>query len=62
MLDLPQLRQVCQALGLTLRELVDRYENAPGRAGHLRGLEITESAEHCDISGRCYCEYLQSSV
>ena len=27
MLDLPQLRQVCRALGLTLRELVDRYEN-----------------------------------
>ncbi|MGI4791312.1 MAG: helix-turn-helix domain-containing protein [Janthinobacterium lividum] len=26
MLDMPQLRQFCQALGLTLRELVDRYE------------------------------------
>lgn len=26
MLDMPQLRQVCHALGLSLRELVDRYE------------------------------------
>ena len=28
MLDMPQLRQVSHALGLTLRELVDRYEAA----------------------------------
>jgi hypothetical protein len=26
MLDMPQLRQICRALGLTLREIVDLYE------------------------------------
>ena len=26
MLDMPQLRQVCRALGLTLREMVELYE------------------------------------
>lgn len=28
MLDMPQLRQVCHVLGLTLRQFVDLYENA----------------------------------
>lgn len=28
LLDLPELRQVCQALGLTLTEFVCRYEDA----------------------------------
>ena len=28
MLDMPQLRQVCRALGLSLREFVDLYEDA----------------------------------
>ena len=31
MLDMPQLRQFSHALGLTLRELVDRYEAALGQ-------------------------------
>ena len=33
MLDMPQLRQVCRALGLSLREFVDLYEDALERAG-----------------------------
>jgi transcriptional regulator with XRE-family HTH domain len=33
MLDLPQLRQVCQALGLSLRDFVELYESAIEQAG-----------------------------
>lgn len=33
MLDMPQLRQVAHVLGLTLREIVDLYENALEKEG-----------------------------
>ena len=33
MLDMPQLRQVAHVLGLTLREMVDLYENALEKEG-----------------------------
>jgi len=33
MLDMPQLRQVCRALGLSLPEFVTLYENALEQAG-----------------------------
>jgi len=33
MLDMPQLRQVAHAFGLTLREAVDLYENALEKKG-----------------------------
>ena len=33
MLDVPQLRQVAHVLGLTLREIVDLYENALEKEG-----------------------------
>lgn len=38
MLDMPQLRQVAHVLGLTLPELVDRYENEIERQVNPDGL------------------------